>query len=175
MGSGSRRRRWRRNGSSGCRTLSSLLFAFLPLPFALGSSGASPRPVGGAFAVEDTCVLLHHCCRRLPRLSSRSSLSRRAACLRMLSVMQSPALSLATKNFWFGQSTEAASPQASTQTWENPSHVIHNSLSATVELIVIPTELVGSGLQVELFVDSATRLQLRLLRELVSSTHVRNP
>ena len=144
-------------------------------PFALGSSGASPTPVGDAFAAKEPCVLLYHCCRRLPRLSSRSSLSRRAACLRMLPVMQSPASSLATKNFWFGQSTEAASPKASAKTWDNSSHVIRNCLSATVELIVTPAELVGSGLQVELFVKFATRLQQLLLREFVSSTHVEKP
>ena len=51
---------------------------------------------------------------------------------------------------------------------DNPSHVIQNSIRAAVESIVTPTELVGSDLQGELFVDFVTRLQLRLLREFAS-------
>ena len=97
-------------------------------------------------------------------------MSQRAACLRMLSVLLSAALSLATKNFWFDQPTEATQLKALTKTSDNPSHVVQNSLPAMDELIVTPAELADSDLQMELFVDIVTRLQLLLVCESASST-----
>ena len=79
-------------------------FPFFFFPFAVEfglrlTPEESTGPGGATAAEEEPHGLPHHRYRRLPGLSSRSSLSLRAACLRMLSAMQSPVRRLVPKRF----------------------------------------------------------------------------